>query len=372
MTQLFYLHLSVGDLDSSKMPLDLTKLGWPLLAFILAVILYGVSLKLFPKIGLLDFPERYGLSRPRLPYPAGIVAVVTFLIFLLILEPWTRPNLAMAAAIVILGIVCFIDDRKTLHPLLRLGTQIGIAVLLFVEGARIYSLTNPLEGLVGGPVIPLDIYTVIVGPYGPLSIVGLVFTILWLGLTINALNWFDGIPGQVSTITLIGFLTIGFLSLSDRVNDPALAKIAFILAAIATAGLLFDFPPPKIVMGDTASMFFGLMLGLLTINAGKGKVATAFLVLGVPLVDSIIVAVRRMLNGKSPLRGSPTGEHLHHRLLARGWNPRTIIFLTAGIGTLFGVTALFLNTFEKFVAGVLLVLLMLGLHWYSRPEPQIP
>jgi UDP-N-acetylmuramyl pentapeptide phosphotransferase/UDP-N-acetylglucosamine-1-phosphate transferase len=114
-------------------------------------------------------------------------------------------------------------------------------------------------------------------------------------------------------------------------------------------------------------MFFGLMLGTLTIFAG-GKVATAFLVLGVPLIDGFFVIVRRIAHGRSPLRGSQSGEHLHHRLLAKGWSPRQVIVLTAGIGLLFGGTALFLSTFQKFIAAVLLFTLMLLLSIYSSPK----
>jgi UDP-GlcNAc:undecaprenyl-phosphate GlcNAc-1-phosphate transferase len=186
----------------------------------------------------------------------------------------------------------------------------------------------------------------------------------------NALNWFDGIPGQVSTLSTIGFLTIGFLSLSSRVEQPDLALLAFILAGISLGGLLFDFPLPRILMGDTGSMFFGLMLGVLTIYAG-GKVATAFLVLGVPLTDSFLVILQRILKGTSPLRGSLAGEHLHHRLLAKGWDERQVILLTALLGAAFGVTALFLDTLGKFIAALLLFLLMLVLSLYARPRASL-
>ena len=70
-------------------------------------------------------------------------------------------------------------------------------------------------------------------------------------------------------------------------------------------------------MGDTGAMFFGLMLGVLTIYTG-GKVATAFLVLGVPLIDSVIVGFRRISRGRSPFKGNMQNEHLHHRLLKKG------------------------------------------------------
>ncbi|MBI2117928.1 undecaprenyl/decaprenyl-phosphate alpha-N-acetylglucosaminyl 1-phosphate transferase, partial [Candidatus Peregrinibacteria bacterium] len=157
------------------------------------------------------------------------------------------------------------------------------------------------------------------------------FTILWLGLAMNALNWFDGIPGQVSSLSSLGFTVIGLLALSARVNQPQVALLAFILAGIAAACLLFDFPftlslskGPLALMGDTGAMFFGLMLAVLTIYAG-GKVATAFLAFGVPFTDCLVVIARRIVAGRSPFSSGTQSEHLHHRLLARGWSEQKII-----------------------------------------------
>lgn len=340
----------------------------PLLAFLATVVLHALSLRLFPRLGLLDFPHRYGLTRRPIPYPTGILAVLVFLLCfpLLFSLPLTLQSGTLLAGILALGAVTFVDDRCPLPAWVRLGAQLLIAVLLFVGGTRIYSLTNPLEQITAIPFLPLDALTVSVPSIGTLPVWSGVFTVAWLLLTINALNWFDGIPGQVSALSVVAFATIGLLSWSSRVDDPVLAAAAFTLASVALGGLLFDFPPGKVLMGDTGAMFFGLMMGVLTIYSG-GKVATAFLVLGVPLVDVFFVVIRRLARGISPLRGNATDQHLHHRLLKKGWSPRKVITLTAGLGTAFGVTALFLNTFEKFLAAAVLFLIMTALSLYSKP-----
>lgn len=339
-------------------------LFFPLFAFGTCVVLHMAALRVFPRLGLLDFPNRYGLKRPRLPYPTGILSVCTFLFFFAYLESWNQESLGIAAAVILLALVNFIDDRRPLPFSIRLFMQLFCALLIFLTGTRIFTITNPLESLSSIPLIPLDTWVIPSVTFSNPSIIGMVFTMLWLGLTMNALNWFDGIRGQVSVVSLIGFCTIGALSMSDRVGDEHLALLAFILAGIAAAGLLFDFPPAKIVMGDTGSMFFGLMLGVLTIYSG-GKVATGFLVLGVPLLDSIIVGLRRILKGTSPFRGNITDEHLHHRLLRAGWTERQVILLTAILGTSFGIAALFMDTLQKFLAGVVLAGIMLLLSIYS-------
>lgn len=333
----------------------------PLSAFLAAVALHAVALRVFPRMGLLDFPERYGLKRGRLPYPTGILVVALFIIIFPLLQAIDRNAAGVLAAAALLGVVSFIDDRRPLPPLLRLAAQCVAAALVFFTGdctgGRVCSITNPLEGIVGGPFLELN---------GTVPILAFIVTVFWLMLTTNALNWFDGVPGQTSLLSAIGFLTIGFLSLSGRVDQPEIALLAFVLAALAFGATFFELPLPlpKVVPGDSGAMFFGLMLGILTIYAG-GKVATGFLVLGVPLIDSLIVILRRMAAGKNPMRGSAEGEHLHHRLLAAGWHPWAVIATTTGLGACFGVTALFLSTFEKFVAALVLAAIIAGLSFWG-------
>lgn len=340
----------------SLIPLFIT----PLLAFVLTVVLHLGALRYFPRWNFLDFPHRYGLTRKAIPYPTGIIAPILCISIFPFIQAINQHSIGLMVAVLVVGCISFVDDRHPLPSFFRLGVQavasLGIVMAGNCIGGRICSITNPLESIVGESIIDL---------YGMAPILVIVITVIWIMLTMNALNWFDGIPGQTTALSTIGFLTIGLLSISDRVAQPELAMMAFTLAGLAFGCFLFDMPPPRVVLGDSGSMFFGLMLGTLTIYAG-GKIATAFLVLGVPIIDLLFVILKRLLEKRSPFKGSMNGEHLHHRLLAKGWTPRQIILLTTGIGTLFGSTALFLDTKEKFVAAILLFLIMGGLWVYSK------
>ena len=336
----------------------------PLAAGIINSILHIIAQRDFVRLNLLDSPDQYGLKRRKLPYPTGILSVLTVLAFFACIAPWTMQNAGIMLGIFLLALLSFIDDRRGIAPWIRLTAQILIAFLIFATGSRIYTLTNPF---VADGIIKLDTIDIHTTLFGPLPLISGLFTIFWLLLTTNALNWFDGIPGQVSLLSTISFLVIGALSLSDRVSQPELALIAFIVAGCSIASLFFDFPPNRVVMGDTGAMFFGLMLGILTLSAG-GKVATAFLVLGVPLIDLFLVCGRRVLAGRNPMHGSMSGDHLHHRLREKGWSERHVIFLTGAMGSLFGITALFLSTGGKLVAALLLFAIMMGLTFYTTPK----
>lgn len=330
------------------------------ITFLGTVILYGLAMVVFPKIGLLDFPERYGLKRSRLPYPVGIVAIIAFLGTFMMTSKIETKESGLIAAVILLGIVCFIDDRTPLPSWVRLLTQAACALIVFLTGSRIYTITNPLGG-----IFKLDSIVVTIHALGPIPVLSGVFTLVWLLFTINALNWLDGISGQVSALSTIGFLMLGCLAYF-RNGEPQIAQIAFSLAAIAAAGVLFDFPPGKMLIGDSGSMFFGLMLGLLGIFSG-GKIATVFLALGIPLLDAIFVIIRRISQKRSPFQGGR--DHLHHLLLDRGWSERQVIFLMISAGTAFGIAALFLSTGGKAALGIALILLMLLLYKQTRQPP---
>lgn len=344
-------------------------IGYTALACCCSIITHLIALRLFPRLGWLDFPERYGHKRAPIPYPTGSIAVLLFCIFLLSTAQ-SMQDIGLAVAIVVLGLFSFIDDRKELSAQLRFIVHILVAIIVFITGTRIYSITSPLAV---DSVISLNNSAIAIPEFGTLPLLSGIFTLVWIVLTINALNWFDGIPGQVQTISLLGFCVIGALALSSRIThiDPAsqqhLATLAFFLAGLSIAGLLFDIPVRRVVLGDTGAMFYGLMLGILTIYSG-GKVATAFLVLGVPLLDSAFVICRRLLRKKKPWEGNMRDEHLHHRLLECGWKPIQVIALFTAIGGTFGISALYLSTVEKFIASLLLLTLLIILTIYTEVQ----
>ena len=288
-----------------------------LTSFVVTTMGFLLSLWIFPRLHLLDFPARYGLERKRLPYPTGVIAILVVLGLLVAREDQSIINTPLLSAIVLLGAISFIDDRWRVSPWIRIIIQGIVALIVFIGGARIYTITHPFGGF-----IKLDAW-VIATPLGSLPVLSGIFTIGWLMFTMNAMNWTDGIRGQTSIIATAGFVLLGLLA-HLRTQQPEIAVVAWVLAGASGAGIFFEFPPGKMLIGDTGSMFYGLMLGLLGIMSG-GKVATVFLALGIPLFDAVFVTIERMTNGRSPLQGGR--DHLHHLLLDRRWSERRIILI---------------------------------------------
>ncbi len=334
-------------------------------AFGFTVLCILIALKAFPKLGLLDQPKKYGLKRKPIPYPGGVLLFLIFTALALIFFEPTIKLVGLLLAGGLLVVISFIDDRVELPAWLRLFAQVVAGVILVAVGIGIDTITNPFGGYIPLNEIKLSLsfgameYTII--------LFSALFTIAWVVLIVNTMNWLDGIPGLVSGITVLGSLVLFFLSISELVNQPEIAAMAIIVAMMALAFWLFDFFPPKILLGDSGSMFFGLLLAVLAIFSG-GKIATTFLILGFAILDALYVIVYRLYNRKAPWKGGEWDKyrkavHLHHRMLQIGFSKRQVLIAIYVLSAIFGVIALFLGTFGKFWAIVVLALasVVLGL-----------
>lgn len=330
-------------------------------AFVLTILSGIIALKVFPKLGLLDKPEKYGLKRKSIPYPGG---VLLYLIFLLLALIFFEPTLKLIGLLVggaILVIVSFLDDRYELPAWLRLLVQILVALIMVIVGIGVETITNPFGGYVALNQIKF------IFQFGETTLTvfafsGL-FTLVWIVLITNTMNWLDGIPGLVSGITAIGGLVLFFLSISPIVNQPEVATLALIVSMMAFAFWFFDFHPPKILLGDSGAMFFGFLLAVLAIFSG-GKIATAFLILGFAILDALYVIIYRIYKRRAPWKGGEWDKyrkavHLHHRMLQFGLTERQVLGIIYALSAAFGIIALFLGTKGKFWAIVIVAFLSL-------------
>lgn len=235
-------------------------------------------------------------------------------------------------------IVGIYDDTKGLKPWLKLLTQIICGVLIVAFGVKIWWVSNPLGGL----DIVLGAWTYILVP-------------IWIVLLMNVLNWFDGVDGLTPSVSVVTLVVLFLLAIDPSVNQPATAMLCVVLAGVMAGFIPSNWNPAKIFLGDTGSGFLGLMLATFAIISGA-KLATAFLVLGIPIIDALIVIFERIRHKKSIF--SADKSHLHHRFLAAGFSPKQTTITLAIISALFGIVALRSQTAGKFQAILWLVGLM--------------
>jgi len=237
------------------------------------------------------------------------------------------------------------DDLFELFWKTQLFYQVAVAILVFIFGVRIYYISNFFTG----GIINFN------SGLGVLFSVGLV--LLWIILMINSMNWIDGIDGISGGVTFIGAIAMFLLSLKPEVNQPPMAIMAMILAGTSIGFLIFNFNPSLVLAGTSGSMFMGFSLAVIAIFSGT-KIATAILVMAIPVIDFIWVIGERIKNKKSIFK--PDKNHLHHKLLELGWSQRRIALYFYAITVGIAVIALNTKALGKTLAIIGIALIMVG------------
>jgi len=287
---------------------------------------------------VVDRPNSRRVNRRPIARSGGLAVAATFLAvagaFLLINNathlvavPFALHPLDVAALFIggaAAAVLGALDDLFDLRARWQFLGQLGLAVGALALGIGIDFVNNPFRP-------------------GPLSFVGpvaVVFTIFWIVGMINSINWIDGLDGLSSGVVIIAAVTLGLISLSTQVRQPLIAVLCFVLAGALFGFLRWNFHPAKIFIGTSGVMFVGYTLAVLSI-LGTAKVAVALLVLGVPIIDTFWIIVRRLLQRRSPF--SPDRQHIHHRLLDLGLSHRQTVLLIYGVCTALAVLALILT-----------------------------
>ena len=184
---------------------------------------------------------------------------------------------------------------------------------------------------------------------------GVILAFLWLLGMIYTTKFLDGLDGLVAGVTTIGAIIIFIVSLYWDIPLSGTSILALILAGACLSFLIFNWHPAKIFLGEGGSIFCGFILGVLAIISGS-KIATALLIMGIPILDVFWVIIRRIWQGKSPAQAD--SKHLHFRLLDIGLSqPQAVIFLYF-LTASFGITSLFLHSKGKIIALAVLALFM--------------
>jgi len=263
--------------------------------------------------------------------------------------------LGIVIATIFLSVVMLFDDLKGLPAYTKLISQILAAVILVGAGVGITYLNNPF-----GNTIRLDqlAWPLQVGSdvYHFVFWADMLF-IVWFLLLTNATNFIDGIDGLAGSLSFVAAIILGLLSL--QVGQTSTAILASIFAGSILGFLFFNLPPAKIFLGDTGSMFLGLMLAVLTFITG-GKLATVFLVFALVIIDALYVITKRLIRRQNPFTHADQ-THLHHRFLKAGFSPLGALATIIVISLAFGLTALYLPGKAKLITVGILTVLTVGM-----------
>ncbi|OGE76923.1 MAG: hypothetical protein A3C85_01285 [Candidatus Doudnabacteria bacterium RIFCSPHIGHO2_02_FULL_48_21] len=297
------------------------------------------------ELGIQDIPDSdrkiHDKPRPKLGGSALYLSFAFGVMCLALLGLTDEISATRIAALLIGALILIVggilDDKYDLPAYVQIVFPVAAALAVVGSGIHISYITNPF----GGEII-LDQWKL-----GGFPVLGSLVVFLWiLGMTYTT-KFLDGMDGLVSGISGIAGIVIFGLSLAPDVLQTTTAFLALIFAAVCFGFLPFNFHPARIFLGEGGSTFTGFMIGVLAVISG-GKIATALLVLGIPIMDAAWVIVRRLWYGSSPFVGDK--KHLHFRLLDVGLSQRQAVLFLYFLSAVFGGIAVFLQSWGKLIA----------------------
>ncbi len=271
----------------------------------------------------------------------------------------------------ILLAVGLLDDLREVSPPAKLaGTVLGASVMAS-QGVQMLYFRVPFWD-----TVVLDQST------------GFLITVVWVVLVTEAVNLIDGLDGLAAGVAVIAGLAF-FIYASKQVEAGLLTGdsigplLAVVVVGVCLGFLPHNFHPAKVFMGDAGALFLGLLLATSTLVVGGrtndefsgqtffffAPVLIPFVILGVPLLDTVFAFVRRVVQRRGITVADK--EHLHHRLVRLGHGHRRAVLIlwawTAVLATLVLVPTYATGANALVLPGVL----ALGVVLYTVLHPEV-
>ncbi|PJJ79443.1 MraY family glycosyltransferase [Mucilaginibacter auburnensis] len=307
---------------------------------------------LYDDIG--HFRKQHDHGIPRLGGVAIFISFALSALFCSIID-YKFPVAYILAAAIILFIMGLKDDLSGVNPSTKLFIQVIAALILVLWGnIRLTSMYGVL-----------DVYEL---PYT----LSCILSVLVIILVINAFNLIDGIDGLAGVTGIITH--VSFAALFSYTHHYNLALISIIMVGAILGFLRFNLTPAKIFMGDTGSLFIGLISVIMAIEfieSNKVSVvntyeiysapALAIAILIGPIFDTLRIFFIRIVKGVGPFTADR--NHIHHRMLRLGFNHMQTTFILAAINVLSIAVTLLFSTLGNYTLIILIFLISMLFNW---------
>ena len=306
------------------------------------------------RIGAIDVPkDSRRMHKKPVPRLGGLAIYLGFLVSLLLfvrVDGELQGILLGASVIVVLGVV---DDMSPLRAYFKFCVQIAAALIAVFHGVVIETLSNP------------NVFAD--SPYWDLGWLSVPVTVLWIVGITNAVNLIDGLDGLACGVSTISAVTVLVIALLVSEGDIALVMAA--LAGACLGFLPYNRKPAKMFMGDTGSTFLGYVLATVSIQGlfkyyAVVSFAVPFLILGLPMFDTLFAIVRRLAHGQNPM--APDRGHIHHRLIDMGLSQKQAVAALYVISSILGLSAVVLTSSGAVKAMLFLLALAVAAFLASR------
>ena len=206
----------------------------------------------------------------------------------------------------------------------------------------------------------------------------LLFSLLWVLLIINSINFIDNMDGL--TVVVSGSICLQIAFLANYSNIYKVTDISLLLLASLLGFFIYNYPPAKLYFGDSGTLFVGYVLGFISIIFDWTPIVDVVLVsplspilfiFTVPILDFLIVTSDRVSNNKSPTIGGT--DHISHRLLNLGYSERKVLLsflFLSFFSYLFLIGTIFFNGVMSYIFAIgYLVFFVYNFSKYKKMKP---
>ena len=342
----FFIIKYVMILSGESMNLEVN--GYSIYLILLVTIISSYLLTYLAKriayhVGAIDEPNERKVHKVPMPRCGGLAIFGAFIIGYMIYGEPTTQMLSILIGAFIIVLTGFIDDIKPIRARTKFLFQILAASIVVFYGSTYFTEITFLG-------MHIDF------PYWA----GTILSVLFIVAIANAINLIDGLDGLAAGISAINYATIAIIAfIVNKIGG--LDIILSLIMLGATLGFLgHNFPPAKIFMGDSGSLFLGFMIAVISLLGFKMATITSLvvplLILSIPIFDTLFAIIRRLLKGESI--GKPDKDHLHHQLLKMNFTTRKTVLIIYFVNALFSAVSIFYIIGDNQLAIILYVILM--------------
>ena len=253
------------------------------------------------------------LSKRSVPPLGGIAIALSFLISVRLFGQADPDFITISFFGVLIATLGALDDFYNLNWKIKLVFQILFVAIPII----LLNIFLNFESMIG---IDLN------------NLLNIFISILWIVLLINSINFIDNMDGLAVVIT--GGICIQVILLTYIFSQNKLTDVSVILLFTMLGFFIFNFPPAKLYLGDSGSLFIGFLLGFISIlftwnNSGNQILSyilsPIILFFTIQLLDFIVIMHYRISKKISPTTGGT--DHISHRLLAQGYTEKIVLLL---------------------------------------------
>jgi UDP-GlcNAc:undecaprenyl-phosphate GlcNAc-1-phosphate transferase len=291
-------------------------------ALAVSIAIIPVMMRFAPRLGMVDMPDARKVHARPVPRVGGLGIALGALVAILAIAPHAGwPAWYMAGAAVLLVFGALDDSREMGHYAKFAGQLLAVVPMVWFGGVWVSQL----------PFLAAPLPPEIGKPFTAFAIVGV----------INALNHSDGLDGLAGGEALLSLAALAYLA--RLAGDTVLVLMCFAVLGGIFGFLRFNTHPARVFMGDAGSQFLGFSLAtfvvVLTQQANPTlSMALPALLIGLPLADILAVLYLRIRARGSWFRA--TRNHVHHRLLALGFDHYQAVVAIYALQTFFVVAAI--------------------------------